>query len=42
MLNKQGQKADAVRTADKAIAAAAADQQDFVSEIKRLSEGWRK
>lgn len=42
MLNKQGQKADAVRTADKAIAVAAADQQDFASEIKRLSEGWRK
>lgn len=42
MLNKQGQKAEAVRTADKAIAAAAADQQDFASEIKRMSEGWRR
>lgn len=42
MLNKQGQKADAVRTADKAIAAAAPDQEDFASEIKRMSEGWRK
>ena len=42
MLNKQGQKSDAVRTVDNAIAAAAPDQKDFASEIKRLSEGWRK
>ncbi len=42
MLNKQGQKADSIRAADQAIAAATADQQDFASEIKRLSAGWRK
>jgi hypothetical protein len=42
MLNRQGQKADALRTAEMAIAKAAPDQQDFASEIRKQSEMWRR
>jgi hypothetical protein len=41
MLNAQGRKADALRTAEQAIAKAGPDQQDFASEIRRLSGLWK-
>jgi hypothetical protein len=41
MLHAQGRKADALRTAEMAIAKAPADQQDFANEIRRLSQGWK-
>lgn len=41
MLNAQGKKADALRTAEMAIAKATADQQDFVTEIRRQSQAWK-
>ena len=41
MLQAQGRKADALRTAEMAIAKAPADQQDFASEIRRLSQAWK-
>jgi hypothetical protein len=41
MLHAQGRKADALRTAEMAIAKAPADQQDFANEIRRLSQAWK-
>lgn len=41
MLNAQGKKAEALRTADAAIAKADADSQDFAREIRRLSQLWK-
>lgn len=42
MLEKQGKRADAIRTAEAAIAKASADQQDFATEIRKQSDPWRK
>jgi hypothetical protein len=41
MLQAEGRKADALRTAEMAIAKAPADQQDFANEIRRLSQAWK-
>ncbi|MBK5257832.1 MAG: DUF2911 domain-containing protein [Vicinamibacteria bacterium] len=42
MLNKQGKKADALRTAEQAIAAASPEQKDFADSIRLQSDAWRK
>lgn len=42
MLQKQGRTADALRTAELAVAAATPDQQVFAGEIRRLSDLWRR
>lgn len=42
MLNKQGKKADALRTAELAIAAASPEQKDFADSIRLQSDAWRK
>ena len=42
MLQKQGRTADALRTAEMAIAKGGPDDRDFVNEIRRLSDLWRK
>jgi hypothetical protein len=41
MLNARGQKADALRTAEAAIAKAGPNDQDFATEIRRQSQGWK-
>ncbi|HEU4522421.1 MAG TPA: DUF2911 domain-containing protein [Thermoanaerobaculia bacterium] len=41
MLNAQGKKADALRTAEMAIQKAGPDNQDFASEIRRQSQAWK-
>ncbi|HUP46811.1 MAG TPA: DUF2911 domain-containing protein [Thermoanaerobaculia bacterium] len=41
MLNAQGRKADALRTAEMAIQKAGSGNQDFASEIRRISQTWR-
>jgi hypothetical protein len=42
MLQKQGRTADALRTAEQAIAAGGPDDKTFAGEIRRLSDLWRK
>lgn len=42
MLEKQGKKADAIRWAEQAIAAASPQQQDFANEIRRNVDMWKK
>ena len=42
MLNKQGRKAEAIRTAEQAIAVATPEQKDFAGSIKLQSDAWRK
>lgn len=42
VLERAGKKAEAIATAEKAIAAARPDQQDFANEVKRMSDMWRK
>jgi hypothetical protein len=42
MLQKEGKTADALRTAELAIAKATPQQKDFAADIKRLSDLWRK
>ena len=41
MLNAQGRKADALRTAEMAIQKATPDMQDFANEIRRISQTWK-
>jgi hypothetical protein len=41
LLNDAGKKADALRTAERAIAAATPAQKDFAAEVKRQSDKWR-
>ena len=42
MLQKEGKTADAIRTAEQAIAKATPEQKDFAAEIRRMSDLWRK
>ena len=42
MLHKQGKKAEAIRTAEQAIALAPPEQKNFADSIKLQSDAWRK
>ncbi|HEY0144056.1 MAG TPA: DUF2911 domain-containing protein [Thermoanaerobaculia bacterium] len=41
VLKEQGKTAEAIRTAERAIAAATPQQKDFAAEVKRQSDKWR-
>ena len=41
MLHAQGRKADALRTAEQAIAKATPEQKDFAAEIRKQSQAWK-
>lgn len=41
MLQAQGRKADALRTAEQAIAKATPEQKDFAAEIRKQSQAWK-
>ena len=41
MLHAQGRKADALRTAEQAIAKATPEQKDFAAEVRKQSQAWK-